>query len=50
MLRYWSGMTLSVELELTHLSVYSRRDPNCKNDIQLFLQQFEKLGVNGDYH
>ena len=22
--------------------------PNCQNNIQLFLQQFEKSGVNGD--
>ena len=30
------------------LFVFSTRDPNYKNDIQLFLKQFEKSGVIGD--
>ena len=38
------------KIELIHFSILSTstRDPNCKNDIQSFLQQFEKSGVNGD--
>ena len=36
------------KVELSPSSDLSSRDLNCKNDIQLFLQQFEKSGVNGD--
>ena len=40
--------TLSAKVELNRFSVLSTRDPNYNNDIQLFLKQFEKSGVNGD--
>ena len=46
----WVRMTLSVKIELIQFSVLSTRDPNYKNDIQLFLQLFDELKVNGDYH
>ena len=39
-------MTLSAKIELTHFPLLSARDPNYKNDIQFFLQQFENLRVN----
>ena len=38
-------MTLSAEIELIHFSDLSSRDPNCQDNIQLFLQQFEKFSV-----
>ena len=38
-------MTLLAEIELIHFSILSSRDHNCHNDIQLFLQQFEKFCV-----
>ena len=38
-------MTLLSEIELIHFSVLSSRDLNYHNDIQLFLQQFEKFRV-----
>ena len=41
-------MTLSAKPELIQLSDLSSRDPDCKNNIQLFLQQFEKFSVYGD--
>ena len=44
----WVRMTLLAKKDLNHFSISSTRDPHCKNDIQLFLQQFEKSGVNGD--
>ena len=37
--------TLLSEIELIHFSVLSSRDLNYHNDIQLFLQQFEKFSV-----
>ena len=39
-------MTLLAEIELVHFSILSSRDLNYHNDIQLFLQQFEKFNVN----
>ena len=42
----WVRMTLSAKIELTHLSDLSTRDLNCHNNIQLFLQQFEKISVH----
>ena len=41
-------MTLLEKIELFLSSDLSSRDLNCQNNIQLFLQQFEKSGVNGD--
>ena len=38
-------MTLSTKIELIHFSNLSSRDPNCQDNIQLFLQQFEKFIV-----
>ena len=38
-------MTLSTKIELIHFSNLSSRDPNCQDNIQLFLQQFEKFSV-----
>ena len=38
-------MTLSAKIELIHFSDLSSRDPNCQDNIQLFLQQFEKFSV-----
>ena len=36
------------KIELNQVSILSTRDPNCKNGIQKFLQQFENFRVNGD--
>ena len=36
------------KIELFPNSDLSSRDLNCQNNIQLFLQQFEKIRVNGD--
>ena len=41
-------MTLSANIEWIQLSDLSSRDPDCKNDIQLFFQQFENFSVYGD--
>ena len=38
-------MTLSAKIELIHFSDLSSRDPNCQDNIQLFLQQFEKFSM-----
>ena len=38
-------MTLLAEIELIHFSTLSSKDLNYHNDIQLFLQQFEKFSV-----
>ena len=38
-------MTLLEKIELIHFSNLSSRDPNCQNNNQLFLQQFEKFSV-----
>ena len=39
-------MTLSMKIELIHFSDLSSRDPNSQDNIQLFLQQFEKFSVH----
>ena len=36
------------KIELFPSSYLSSRDPNCHNNIQLFLQQFENFRVNED--
>ena len=41
-------MTLSAKIELFLSSDLSSRDLKYQTNIQLFLQQFEKSGVNGD--
>ena len=38
------------KIELNPSFVLSSNNTNCKNDIQLFHQLFDELGVNGDYH
>ena len=38
------------KIELIPLFVLSSDNTNCKNDIQLFLQLFDELCVNRDYH
>ena len=47
-IKYCCDMTLSAKIELIHFSVLSDRDLNCHYNIQLLLQQCEKLRVNGD--
>ena len=39
-------LTLSAKIELIQLLILSTRDPDCQNDIQLFLQQFVNYRVN----
>ena len=41
-------MMLSAKIELTQVPILSSRDPNCQNNIQLFLQQSEKFSVYCD--
>ena len=36
------------KIELFPSSNLSSRDPNCHNNIQLFVQQFENIRVNGN--
>ena len=38
------------KIELNPSFVLSSNNTNCKNDIQLFHQLFDELGVNGDNH
>ena len=38
------------KIELNPSFVLSSDNTNYKNDIQLFLQLFDELRVNGDYH
>ena len=38
------------KIELFPSIVLLSDNTNCKNDIQLFPQLFDELGVNGDYH
>ena len=38
------------KIELNPLFVLSSDNTNYKNDIQLFLQLFDELRVNDDYH
>ena len=38
------------KIELNPSFVLSSDNTNCKNDIQLFLQLFDELCVNRDYH
>ena len=38
-------MTLLTKIELIHFPNLSSRDPNCQDNIKLFLQQFEKFSV-----
>ena len=38
------------KIELNPSFVLSSNNTNCKNDIQLFHQLFDELGVNGDCH
>ena len=38
------------KIELNPSFVLSSNNTNCKNDIQLFHQLFDELGVNRDYH
>ena len=38
------------KIELIPLFVLSSDNTNSRNDIQLFLQLFDELRVNGDYH
>ena len=38
------------KIELNLSLVLSSDNTNYKNDIQLFLQLFDELRVNGDYH
>ena len=39
-------MTLLAEIELIHFSDLSSRGPNCQDNIQLFIQQLERISVH----
>ena len=46
----WVRMTLSAKIELKIIFRLAVGISNSRNDIQLFLQLFDELRVNGDYH